>query len=206
MHSVEHSLEALIPFLQYFNDDIEIVPILVPYMNFDKMNEIAEPLAKFLSEKMKKENLRLGKEIAIVISTDAVHYGDEDWGGSNYAPYGTDSMGLVNAKYHEMGIITNCLLDEVSPEKIQKFINYTVQEDNYKEYKWTWCGRYSVPFGLLFSYELNKELKGKELFGDFIEYSSSIENPTLDVKDLNMGTTAPANDHHWVGYAAVGYE
>lgn len=206
MHNVEHSLEALIPFLQYFNEDIEIVPILVPYMSFDKMNEIAKPFANFLSEKMKKENLRLGKEIAIVISTDAVHYGDEDWGGSNYAPYGTDSLGLVEAKNHEMEIITHCLLDEISPEKIQKFINYTVQKNNYKEYKWTWCGRYSVPFGLLFSYELNKELKGKELFGTFIDYSNSIDNQTLNVKDLNMGTTAPANDHHWVGYAAVGYE
>ncbi len=206
MQSVEHSIEALIPFLQYNNRKLEIIPVLVPYMSFDKMQQIVEPFAEILSEIMIEKDLKWGSDIAVVISTDAVHYGDEDWGGKNYALYGTDSLGLIQARNHEMEIINNCLVGDITEDKIQKFVNYTVQESDYKEYKWTWCGRYSVPFGLLTAIELNKKMNGLELNGEFIGYSNSIDHPILKVDDLQMGTTAPANHHHWVGYTAVGYE
>ncbi|MGE0089155.1 MAG: AmmeMemoRadiSam system protein B [Bacteroidales bacterium] len=206
MQSVEHSLEAIVPFLQYYNNDVEIIPILVPYMSFDKLNQISETFASALKNILDQKNLEWGKDIAMVISNDAVHYGDQDWGDKNYAPFGTDSIGLAKARNHEMEIITNCLLDEVNIDKIQQFIKYTVSELDYKEYKWTWCGRYSIPFGLLTAYNLDKQLNGGGLRGNFIGYSNSIDHPNFKVDDLQMGTTAPANDHHWVGYAAVGYE
>jgi len=206
IHSVEHSLEALIPFLQYQNREIEIIPVLVPYMSYDKMQEISELIVKRLKQIMDKNGLSWGKDIALVITTDAVHYGDEDWGGKNYAPYGTDSIGTLNARNHELEIIDSCLTGVVSEQKIRKFINYTVQENDYREYKWTWCGRYSVPFGLLTAYKLDAVTEKKGLSGTFIAYSTSIDNPALNVEDFNMGTTAPANNHHWVGYAAVAYK
>jgi AmmeMemoRadiSam system protein B len=206
MQDVEHSLEAIIPFLQYNNRDLEIIPILVPYMSFEKMQEMSLSLSNSLSGIMDERNLNWGDDIAIVISTDAVHYGDEDWGGKNYAPYGTDSIGLINARNHEMEIINNCLVNELSIEKVQSFVNYTVQELNYKEYKWTWCGRYSVPLGLLTAYELDKIRNEMGLSGSFVGYSNSIDHPVLKVDDLKMGITAPANNRHWVGYPAVGYK
>ena len=206
MHSVEHSLEAIIPFLQNKNPEIEIIPILVPYMTYEKMQQISGYFSDALKNVMQEKDLQWGKDLAIVISTDAVHYGDEDWGDSNYAPFGTDSVGLANARKHEMEIITNCLVGEINPGKIKKFINYTVKEENYKEYKWTWCGRYAVPFGLLAAYHLSQNLETKPINGYFIGYSTSIDQEKLKVDDLNMGTTAPANNHHFVGYAAVGYK
>lgn len=206
MHQVEHSLEALIPFLQYQNRELEIIPVLVPYMSFDKMQKIAITFSGALSEIIKKNDLVWGKDISILISTDAVHYGDEDWGGKNYAPYGTDENGLLEVKNKEIEIINECLLGEVTPEKIKKFVGYTVQESDYKEYKWTWCGRYSVPFGLLTSYFLNKSIGNSVLKGSFIGYANSIDHQPLQVDDLKMGTTAPANNHHFVGYPAVGYK
>jgi len=206
MHQVEHSLEALIPFLQYKNKEIEIVPILLPYMSYTKMQEIAEYFSEVLYELIKKNKLSWGKDIALLISTDAVHYGDADWGGKNYAPYGTDESGLLEVKNKEMEIVNECLLGEVTPSKIKKFVNYTVLESDYKEYKWTWCGRYSVPFGLLSAYYLNNSNGNNVLKGSFIGYSNSIDHPLLKVEDLNMATTAPANNHHFVGYAAVGYK
>ena len=45
MQTIEHSVEALIPFLQYFNRDVQIVSILVPYMSYERMQEIAQPLS-----------------------------------------------------------------------------------------------------------------------------------------------------------------
>lgn len=206
IQGIEHALEALIPFLQYNNRDLEIIPVLIPYMSLEKMQQIAGYFSEVLSQIIKENNLNWGEDIAILISTDAVHYGDEDWAGKNYAPYGTDSLGLLQARNHELEIINNCLTGNITNDKIEQFINYTVQESDYKEYKWTWCGRYSVPFGLLAAEKLNKELNGNQLNGIFVGYSTSIDHPYLKVDDLGMGTTAPATNHHWVGYAAVAYE
>ena len=90
-------------------------------------------------------------------------------------------------------------------EKVRELSNYLVDEKNYKEYKWTWCGRYSVPFGLATSYHL-QNLLGINLQGILLDYSTSIDQKPLPVEDLKMGHTAPANLHHWVGYAALGYQ
>jgi len=205
MQMVEHSLEALIPFLQYFNPEIEIIPILVPYMSYDRMKEIAEPLANRISDLLEENDLKLGKDVAIVITTDAVHYGDESWGGKNYAPYGTDEEGTSNAVNYEHEIIRNCFTGELSLNGIKRFTEYTVQKEDYKEYKWTWCGRYSVPFGLMTSLSLTELIGAPHLQGRFIGYSNSIDHARIEVEDLGMGTTAPANNRHWVGYASIGY-
>lgn len=93
MQRMEHSVEAIIPFLQYFNRNVEIVSILVPYMSFDRMQEISVPLSMAIRKATVDKGMVLGKDFAIIISTDAVHYGDEDWGGKNFAFYGTDSAG-----------------------------------------------------------------------------------------------------------------
>ena len=154
MHMIEHSLEALIPYLQFYNNEIEIIPILVPYMSIERMEQIAQLLAYAIKEVAMGYHMTWGKDFAMVISNDAVHYGDDDWGGRNYAPYGADSSGYKQAVDHEKEIMDNCLTGEVNPGKIAHFVRYTVKEDNYKEYKWTWCGRYSVPFGLLTAYHL----------------------------------------------------
>jgi len=206
MHQVEHSLEAIIPFLQKNIPDLEIIPVLVPYMSYQKMQQIAFPFSKALKKVMQDKKLEWGEDLAIVISSDAVHYGDKDWGGKNYAPFGTDSIGNKKAKDFELEIIHNCLLGQINPSKIKSFISYTVQEDNYKKYKWTCCGRYAVPLGLLTTYQLDSLLTGKGLQGTFVGYSTSIDHSTIKVNDLNMGHTAPAHNRHWVGYAAVGYE
>ncbi len=204
MQKIEHSVEALVPFLQYYNKDIEIVSILVPYMSYDRMEEIAKPLANAIFKAAENKGWQWGEDYAIAISTDAVHYGDEDWGGKNFAYYGTDSSGYQQTLAHEQEIIET-LTGEVTPEKVREFTRYTVKEDDYKSYKWTWCGRYSVPFGLLTSYYLNKMESGQPLTGHFIGYANSIDHPHLPVADLGMGVTAPASMHHWVGYAGVIY-
>ncbi len=205
MMAIEHSIEAFLPFLQKFvGPDIEIVPILVPYMSYDRMQEIAPDLANAIATVMKKHNLQWGKDLAIIISTDAVHYGDQDWGGNNFAYYGADSAGYEKAVAHEHEIIAT-LTGQISPEKVKQFTHYTVQDTNYKEYKWTWCGRYSVPMGILTAYYLSKDL-GQPIQGTLLDYATSISHPTVKVEDIGMGTTAPANIHHWVGYAAIGYK
>jgi len=205
LQRIEHSVESMLPFLQYYNRDIEIISILVPFMDVNRMSEISGQLSSAIAKTMKKHRLELGKDVAILITTDAVHYGDEDWGGKNMAPFGVDSIGYSKAVQHEHGIIDSCLVGEASTEKVKQFVFNTVQPDNYKEYKWTWCGRYSVPLGLMTAVDLQKKTGSKPLNGKYIGYSTSIDHKSLPVDDLRMGKTAIATMRHWVGYASVGY-
>jgi len=205
LQKVEHSVESMLPFIQHYNRDVEIISILVPFMNLERMAEISAHLSSAISRTMKKHQLEWGKDIALLITTDAVHYGDDDWGGKNMAPYGVDSLGYAKAVQHEHGIIDSCLVGEPSLEKVKRFVDFTVQPNSYKEYKWTWCGRYSIPLGLLTALELQNQLKSEPLQGQFVGYSTSIDHKPLPVDDLRMGRTAIATMRHWVGYASVGY-
>ncbi len=204
MQQMEHSVEAIIPWLQYYNEDIEIVSILVPYMSFDRMTEISKSLSEAIKAATNNRNWIWGTDYAFVISNDAVHYGDEDWGGKNFARYGTDSLGYSQAIAHEKEIITT-ISGKLTQEKVKQFTSFTIQENDHKEYKWTWCGRYSIPLGLLTAINLQTSLGNQPLQGSFIGYSNSIDHAPIPVDDLGMGITAPASMRHWVGYAAIGY-
>jgi AmmeMemoRadiSam system protein B len=207
MQKIEHSVEAEIPFLQFYNPDVEIVSILVPYMSFAKIETIALSLSQAIAGVLQRNNLKWGEDVAFVISADAVHYGDEDWGGRNFANYGVDSAGYKKAVEHEYELMNTCFKGNVSSEMVKQFTKYTVDENDFKQYKWTWCGRYSVPMGLLTSVKLSEVLYKKPLQGTILGYTNSIENSHIPVSDLGtMGVTAKANIRHWVGYAAVGFK
>lgn len=202
LQRVEHSLEALIPYLQYFNREISIIPVLVPAMSPDRMEECGNALASAVGEVAAKHKWQWGKDFAIIVTTDAVHYGNEEWGGADYAFFGCDTAGNRKARDHEAEIISRCLTGNVDKNNFRLFSTYTIKPDNYKEYKWTWCGRYCVPVALYTSYFLNGS---KPLSGELIGYSTSITSQHINVGDLGMGTTAIATGCHWVGYAATGY-
>lgn len=207
IQKIEHSVEAEIPFLQYYNRQVEIISILVPYMNFKTMDSLAKPLAAAIEKIVRSKNLKWGKDIAFVISADAVHYGDEGWGGRNFAFYGADTAGYKKAVAHEEEIMNTCFVPVLEKQKVEKFTDYTVKKENYKEYAWTWCGRYSVPLGLLTALHLCEALNIPALEGKVLGYETSLSNKQLAVSDLGgMGVTAPSRLHHWVGYAAIGFK
>lgn len=202
LHKAEHSLEAMIPFLQYFNKDISIVPLLVPAMSPDRMEDCGKALSSAIREVAASHGWKWGSDFAIVVTTDAVHYGNEDWGGKDMAFYGCDENGNKKAIEHEFEIMENSLKGNLTPEKIRLFNAYTLNDNDYHDYKWTWCGRYCIPVTLYTSYFLNNSMP---LHGEIVGYSTSITTPHIPVEDLGMGRTAIATNCHWVGYAAIGY-
>jgi AmmeMemoRadiSam system protein B len=203
LQTAEHSVEAELPFLQYFNKDVEIISILVPPMPYGRMQELSVPLAKALARVFKKHDLEWGTDVSLLISSDAVHYGDEDWSGSDFAFFGTDSLGYNQAVGREKQIIQECLEGDLLAPKVQKFTRYTVQDNDYRTYKWTWCGRYSVPFGMLTALQLQTELAAKPLQGMSLDYCTSIDHPLIQVDNAGMGITAKAYMRHWVGYPCI---
>ncbi|MFN8206623.1 MAG: AmmeMemoRadiSam system protein B [Bacteroidales bacterium] len=201
---VEHSLEALLPFLQYHHRDLTILPILVPAMNLERIEEIAKDLANSLAPVLEKEGLQWGTGYSIVISSDGVHYGDDGWGGKNFASFGTGIEGYSKAFAKENYLLDSCLCGMIEHTKIKAFTDITLQQNDFREYAWTWCGRYSVPLGL----ELMRKLAEKQhnlLTGKRVGYLSSIDHVRIPVEDLGMGLTAPASLRHWVGYPGVAY-
>jgi len=202
LQSVEHSLEALIPFLQFYNRSISIVPVLVPAMSPERMIECGSAFSEAIGKVAAANGWEWGRDFAIVATTDAVHYGNEDWGGSDYAYFGCDEVGNRKAAAHEFEIIRNCIEGPVSMEKIRLFSNYTLDSSDFHKYKWTWCGRYSIPVALYTSYFLNSS---GPLAGEITGYSTSITSNHIPVDDLGMGRTAIATGCHWVGYAAAGF-
>ena len=206
MQSIEHSVEAKLPFLQYYNRAVRLVSILVPFMSYARMTELALPLAQAIAAIMNDERLEWGADIALLSSTDAVHYGDEGWGGKDFAFYGADAEGYGKALLHEQRIMRDCFEGELQPDRIERFTRYTLDDHDHREYKWTWCGRYSVPFALLVAWRLQQLRHATPLRGTILGYATSIDHAPVKVDDLEgMGVTAPATLRHWVGYAAVGY-
>ena len=205
MQSIEHSVEAKLPFLQHYDRSVQFVPILVPSMSFARMSELALPLAKAIAACMNDHSLEWGTDLALVASTDAVHYGDEGWDGRNFAFYGADAGGYAKALAHEQRIMLDCFEGELRPDRIESFTRYTLDDHDHREYKWTWCGRYSVPFALLVAWHLQQLRQATTLEGRILGYATSLDDQRIQVDDLDgMGVTAPATLRHWVGYAAVG--
>jgi len=66
-HENEHSLEVQVPFLQYFQKDLSLVPVHVNVRTtFDDLRNLADGLAAAVK--------RYGGEVLIVASTDMSHY------------------------------------------------------------------------------------------------------------------------------------
>jgi MEMO1 family protein len=206
MQMVEHSVEAIVPFLQAYNRDVEIVSILVPHMNWETIDRLAEDLAETIAALARERGLRLGRDICLISSCDAVHYGDSGWGGKNYADLGTDARGYQAAVDRDRGLAEDYLSGPVEPSRLRGFLYRCVKPEDVTEYAIPWCGRFSVPLGLSVSSRLTERLESRPLTGDLLDYGTSVSEASLDVDGLDgMGVTAPNNLHHWVGYAAIAY-
>jgi AmmeMemoRadiSam system protein B len=205
IHCREHSLEGIVPFLQHRHRDLSIVPILVPYMGWDRMEQIAERLGAALAAAVRRHGWVLGRDLAVVISTDLVHYG----GDFDHAPFGEDGDGYREAVARDLGLIRGHLEGPVEPERLRDLLHELVDREDVTRYRIPWCGRFSVPFGLETVRVLTERLGLGRPEGTLLRFGTSVSEPELAVsrasRDAGLGYTAPSNFHHWVAYGAVGY-
>ena len=204
MHCREHSLEAITPFLQWGHPDRTIVPILVPYMGWDRLQELTDELSGAIFDLMQSEGWVLGTDLAVVVSSDAVHYGP-DFG---HAPFGIDSGGYEKAAARDRSLALDHLEGDLDAAELRALFRTLVDPETL-EYRLPWCGRFSIPFGLELLRKLTLASTGAPPRGTLLRYGTSLSEPELPVspetRASGLGYTAPSNFHHWVGYAAVGY-
>jgi AmmeMemoRadiSam system protein B len=199
-HSLEHSIEGLIPFLQHYNRDVKITPIMVTAMSFEKMDSLSDELANIISEYVKENNLKLGKDIFFLFSNDANHYGED----FDNHPYGLNEEAHNVAVANDKRIADQIFNGTVTKNKIQKLSDELWPEAGIKQDCPLWCGRYAVVFGLFTVSKVVNE-NGKKLSGKVLRYSDTWTGGVLPVKGTSMGITAPYSLKHWVGFLSAGF-
>jgi MEMO1 family protein len=202
MQDSEHSVEAIAYWLKHQDPGVEILPILVPSASFPRFQELASHLGKALAASLQKRGWALGRDLAIVISSDGVHYGTD----FAYAPYGEGGAdAYMKAVARDRDLLTGPLAGPISPAKAEAFFDAVVDPQHPDTYRMPWCGRFSIPFGLLLLGETARDLGLSAPEGSAIAFGTSIGFPELPVKSLGMGATAPANLYHFVSYPGVAF-
>ncbi|MFC1931248.1 AmmeMemoRadiSam system protein B [Chloroflexota bacterium] len=69
-HQYEHSIEVQLPFLQYFQPDIRIVPITLAYSSAAVYKETGRDIARAVK--------KLNREVVIIASSDMTHYESQE--------------------------------------------------------------------------------------------------------------------------------
>ncbi|MFI5372081.1 MAG: AmmeMemoRadiSam system protein B [Candidatus Eisenbacteria bacterium] len=194
-HDAEHSLEPLVCWLRHLRPDLEIVPIIVPAAKFDRLSQLADHLGAALLAVMNTRGWRLGRDVAIAISADAIHYGP-DFKQEAFGPGGRAAYDQAVAK--DRGLMTGPLRGPLTVDKIRTLYATFVDPDHPDDYRWTWCGRFSVPLGLLTLARVTRDSGGA--VGHPVAYGTSVGWPELGLRDVGMAPTSPCNLYHFVGY------
>ena len=201
-HDREHSLEAVAYWLRHIRPDVEIVPVIVPAASFPRLEELAKAVATALAGVMRERGLALGPDVAVAISSDAVHYGAD----FSHTPYGEGGVvPYVNACTRDVELLTGPLAGPLSHERARAFSSACVDPDDPSRYRLTWCGRFAIPVGLLLLHETAAALGVAAPVGYPVSYSTSVGQPELPLKAVGLGETAPANLYHFVGFPAAAY-
>jgi AmmeMemoRadiSam system protein B len=200
-HALEHSIEALIPFLQHYNRDIKITPIMVTRMPFGRMEELSLMLARVIARYIRTRNLELGKDILILMSNDANHYGPD----FNNVPYGVDGRAHATATENDRRIINTYLAGPISAARIEQLTTEIWPDSMQKRPIPVWCGRYPITLGLLTTVHLLHETGQGVLTGSLLRYSDTFTEKVLPVQNTSMGITAVFSYKHWCGWFTAGF-
>ncbi len=200
-HSLEHSIEALVPWLQFFNPGIRITPIMVTAMPFERMEELSARLAAVLAEYIGENKLQLGRDIVFLISADANHYG-RDFANT---PFGEDEKAHAQGIELDRRIALAAVEGTLDDEKL-KGLTRELWGASHLDYRNTyWCGKYDMPFGLLAIRRTVRLASGKNLTGKLFRYSDTYSEGVLPLKKSGFGITAPYSLKHWVGFFSAGF-
>lgn len=202
MQDSEHSVEAIAYWLKHINSGVEIVSILVPSASFERFQELSAHLGQALAGSMKARGWSLGRDLAIVISSDGIHYGAD----FKYTPHGEGGIGpYTRAVELDRGLLEGPLTGPMDSAKAKAFFTAVVNPQNPDQYRMPWCGRFSIPFGLLLLEQTARSLGVAAPMGHPIALGTSIGSPQIQVRDLGLGATAEANLYHFVSYPGVAY-
>lgn len=197
----EHSIEAIAYWLHHQNPELELLPVQIPALDHPRLEDLSTKLARAVSAVLEQRNLSLGEDVAVVISADAIHYGP----AFRHTPFGEGGVQAYSkAVQRDQGLMRR-LSGNQNAAKNKALYETFVDPAKPQSYRVTWCGRFSITFGLRFLEKLNRLRGGGGLRGHPIAYSTSIGHPELKLGDAGPGVTAPSHLYHFVGYPGLVY-
>jgi hypothetical protein len=170
------------------------------------MQKLGDELAEVLTAIIKDNGWKLGKDIAVLCSTDGQHYGDYGWSYYDYHPFGCNAKGYNKSVELDKRLIDNYLSGKLESDKIHKLFSELVDQKDISNYKITWCGRFAVSFAANFANILAGKAENRKLTGYYLRHGTSLSDPWLPLHELGLGVTADANLHHFVSYISMGYK
>jgi len=201
-HDAEHSVEALVYWLRHIRPNVEILPVIVPAASLARIRELASHLGAGLADAMKRRGWVPGKDVAVAISADAVHYGPD----FKHVPFGDGGVDAYERAYaRDRALLEGPLSGDIDADKIRTLYSTFVDPQDPDTYKLTWCGRFSIPTGLELMRSLVSQFGEGSLQGNPVAYATSVGWPELPVRDTGLGATAPSNLYHFVGYPGVAF-
>jgi AmmeMemoRadiSam system protein B len=200
MQDSEHSVEAIAYWLKHQDPQVEILSVLLPAADFARFQDLAAHLGQALGATMKARGWRLGRDLAIIISSDGIHYGED----FKYTPHGLGGVdAYTKATARDREILLGPLAGALSAAKAEAFFRTVVDPQHPDAYRMPWCGRFSIPFGMLLLEQTARALGEPIPVGRPLAFGTSISAPQLRVPGL--GLTAEANLFHFVSYPGVAY-
>ena len=199
MHDSEHSVEALVAWLKHLRKDVEILPVIVPQMRWERLEELGNRLGDALAAAAKARGLVLGRDLAVVVSADAIHYGTD----FRQVPFGDGGIDAYQKATARDVAILRALGGPLGGTQARAFYETCVNPENPADYRVTWCGRFSIPLGLVTLARLARDLGAPPLAAVPVAYATSVGAPELPLRAEGLGETAPANLFHFVGYPAL---
>jgi MEMO1 family protein len=201
-HDSEHSIEGIAYFLKHARPDVEIVPVIIPAATFERLDAMASALSQALTAAMKRRDWQLGRDVAIVISADGTHYGED----FKFTPYGWGgTRAFTKAIDADRKLMRETLGGLFRTQKARDFYETVVDPDNPDQYRVTWCGRFSVTLGMMLIGETAHRLGMKTPWSVPVALGVSVDTPELGVRELGIGPTAPANLYHFVTHPALAF-
>ncbi len=198
MHDSEHSVEPIVAWLKHLRKDVEILPVIVPSMGWERLSGLGERLGAALAEAAKARGLVLGRDLAVVVSADAIHYGSD----FRHVPFGEGGVdAYVKATARDVSML-RALGGPLETAKARAIHETCVDPSSPADYRVTWCGRFSIPLALVALSRLGRDLD-VPLEATPLAYATSVGAPELPVRGDGLGETAPANLYHFVGYPAL---
>ena len=201
-HDSEHSLEAIAYWLKHLNPEVEILPVIIPAVTFERLRFLAGHFGKALAGAMKSRQLALGADVSVVISSDGTHYGP----AYHYTPYGDGGAEAYReAMERDRRMLKGLLAGEVTEAMARGFFAIMTDPCRPDQFRDSWCGRFSIPFGLLALQAASRDLGLDPPVGMPLAFGSSLSAPELPLQPLGLGHTYHANLNHFVSFPSVAY-
>ena len=202
-HLLEHSIEALLPFLQHVRRDVAITPVMVSAMDRETMGKQARNLAGVLCRYLEDRHLVLGKDVAILISADGNHYGPD----FDNLTFGPGRKGHEAAIRNEREVLDRLVRVPLAEHQVDQVLTQLWGADFRAPGRLQWCGKFPIPLGLLLLVELNHNgVLPRPPALSLLAHGDTFSDGVLPFRGSDLGLTAPFSLQHWVSFFSLGIE